>query len=470
MIAAWAVYGIALAALLALAARAAEETLSAWGMPTRWVWTAAAAGPVLAPLVQRWDLAGRAFRRAGELLGGGPAEAAGAASLEGVAAAAGGAPRPPGGWPEALHFPAVADQALVIAWAVGSALVLAGALRAWWRVRRGRRSWPAERIDGVEVLVSSGTGPAVSGLLDPVIVVPRRVLRLPARERRLVVRHEREHRRAGDPIHLAVGLAALVACPWNPVLWWTVRRLRLAVERDCDRRVLDGGADPETYGSVLLAEAGGRPTPLPSAALGRGRSHLERRIRAMAAAPARFRALRSATAIVVTAGVLVVACDTPTPPPGASSGGPDADAAEVAASATPPGSDAPSGSGSAIRSDTLTIRGHTIRADTFRLERMGDVEVEPPPGRADGAGPGGRDARGARSVRIRGDGALDLSSRPLIIVDGERPEDGAALSDLDPAEIESIEVVKGATAVELYGEAAADGVVRIVTRDAEDGG
>ncbi len=43
-------------------------------------------------------------------------------------------------------------------------------------------------------------------------------------DRRLVVTHEREHCDAGDSTLLVIGLAAIIAVPWNLALWWQLRR------------------------------------------------------------------------------------------------------------------------------------------------------------------------------------------------------------------------------------------------------
>ena len=72
----------------------------------------------------------------------------------------------------------------------------------------------------------------------------------------------------------------------------------------------------------------------------------------------------------------------------------------------------------------------------------------------------GADNPGAIQVR----GALADGAAPLIFVDGVELEAGSAgLSSLNPDDIESIEVIKGEAAAELYGERAENGVIRILT-------
>ncbi|UUZ52386.1 hypothetical protein LP419_22985 [Massilia sp. H-1] len=43
---------------------------------------------------------------------------------------------------------------------------------------------------------------------------------------------------ARDPQLLGLALLVLVAMPWNLPMWWQLRRLRHAIEVDCDARVL----------------------------------------------------------------------------------------------------------------------------------------------------------------------------------------------------------------------------------------
>lgn len=69
-------------------------------------------------------------------------------------------------------------------------------------------------------------------------------------------------------------------------------------------------------------------------------------------------------------------------------------------------------------------------------------------------------------VMLRGPTSINASGRgqgPLVIVDGVVLGAGG-LDDINPADIESVEVVKGAAASTLYGSRAAGGVIAITTR------
>lgn len=66
------------------------------------------------------------------------------------------------------------------------------------------------------------------------------------------------------------------------------------------------------------------------------------------------------------------------------------------------------------------------------------------------------------TIRIRGVGSVNASSDPLYIVDGVPYEGG--LSAIAASDIESISVLKDATAATLYGSRAANGVIMITTK------
>ena len=94
---------------------------------------------------------------------------------------------------------------------------------------------------------------------------------------------------------------------------------------------------------------------------------------------------------------------------------------------------------------------------------------------------GGTTGSAAR-IRIRGSNSVSLSNDPLIIVDGVRVnnDEGATsigvggqvpsrLNDINPEDIENIEIVKGPAAAALYGTAASNGVIQITTKRGRSG-
>jgi TonB-dependent SusC/RagA subfamily outer membrane receptor len=71
------------------------------------------------------------------------------------------------------------------------------------------------------------------------------------------------------------------------------------------------------------------------------------------------------------------------------------------------------------------------------------------------------------SVRIRGIGSMSASNAPLYVVDGV-PYDGE-ISSINPADIESMTVLKDAAANSIYGARGANGVILITTKTGQSG-
>jgi TonB-linked SusC/RagA family outer membrane protein len=71
------------------------------------------------------------------------------------------------------------------------------------------------------------------------------------------------------------------------------------------------------------------------------------------------------------------------------------------------------------------------------------------------------------SIRIRGERSLTASNDPLFVLDGIPMAGG--IGDLNPNDIESIEVLKDASATAIYGSRGASGVVLITTRQGKAG-
>ena len=77
-------------------------------------------------------------------------------------------------------------------------------------------------------------------------------------------------------------------------------------------------------------------------------------------------------------------------------------------------------------------------------------------------------APGSKSaIRIRGIGTINGSAQPLYVVDGVQVGDNADF--VNPADIESIEILKDASATAIYGSAGANGVIMITTKHGQKG-
>ncbi|MCD7937112.1 MAG: TonB-dependent receptor [Tannerellaceae bacterium] len=74
----------------------------------------------------------------------------------------------------------------------------------------------------------------------------------------------------------------------------------------------------------------------------------------------------------------------------------------------------------------------------------------------------------AATIRVRGAGSISASSSPLYVVDGY-PLGEQNLNSINPSDIESIEVLKDASAAAIYGSRAANGVVLVTTRSGKAG-
>lgn len=197
---------------------------------------------------------------------------------------------------------AMIDRVLLATWLVASLTVLVKLIVALVAIRRMRRVAERRELDGVPVLLSDDVGPAVVGIARPEIVYPRALLALDPALRDLVLRHESEHRLSRDG-WIALGAAlAVTLMPWNPALWWMTRRARLALELDCDARVLREGVSATLYGKLLLLVAQQDAAPHLSPALISSRTHLERRVRAMLTKQPSRRTLRL---VLSTAGLVV---------------------------------------------------------------------------------------------------------------------------------------------------------------------
>jgi len=294
MIGSWMLYAVAVSVLFTVAAHALEHVVVARGRPRRMLWIVAMTLSVVLPLVT-----GLRRLSTDETL---PVRVVPFTIT--VPA------------PEAI-VPVVQspqrgeqiDRALVVFWAALSVLLLVRLGTGIATLRRARLGWRREELDGMTVCVSPNVGPAVVGLRSMNVVLPEWILGLDVPLRSLVLRHEEEHRSARDPYALFGAAAAVCLLPWNPALWFQARRLRLAIELDCDARVLAAHPTPERYGLLMLTIAQRRsiaPT-LFAPMLAEPATQLERRILEMRTTTRRIARWTAVGGTVLAAGAVTLA-------------------------------------------------------------------------------------------------------------------------------------------------------------------
>jgi TonB-linked SusC/RagA family outer membrane protein len=86
----------------------------------------------------------------------------------------------------------------------------------------------------------------------------------------------------------------------------------------------------------------------------------------------------------------------------------------------------------------------------------------------------------SQRIRIRGANSLSLSNEPLVYLDGVQisnakggfslgGQDYSRLNDINPEELESVEILKGPAAAAIYGSSAANGVILLTTKKGRAG-
>ena len=484
MIAAWLVYSLLVGGLLGLFAFAIEGVSRQSRLASRWSWLASIALAVALTAVAASD----AVRSRGPL-GPLPAETVVAPSTTArVSVDALGAALVVLERARALITARLTDVSHLVPPRFAAAMLLVGSIAALGalmllalvhlRLRFARRRWPVADLHGQRVRIAPAAGPAVIGLVGAEIVVPRWLLGRAEHEQRLVIAHEREHLRAHDHLALAAGALGVALMPWNPAMWWMLRRLRLAIELDCDARVLRRGVLASTYGTTLIDLAdqctGFR---LAATALAEAGSHLERRILAMNTRPERRSMIRLGALCAAGAIALLAACEAKVPTAA------EIDALDVAGVQRNAQLLAHSAENTVFYVDGKQVDARTAHALTANQISTVSVEQGMAPGQATsiriattGEAPSAVSGGLARlhstlhgvvsgtsePSKIRTPAPDDKIMSGLILVDGKRV-DRAAFSRIAPATIKTVNILKGRAAADRYGPEAVNGAIVITT-------
>ena len=78
----------------------------------------------------------------------------------------------------------------------------------------------------------------------------------------------------------------------------------------------------------------------------------------------------------------------------------------------------------------------------------------------------GGDPNGAAVIRLRGISTVGANTQPLVVIDGVI---GASLNNVDPNDIENINVLKDGSAAAIYGSRGSSGVIIVTTRKGKTG-
>lgn len=305
MIAAFMLHALAVGMLCAAGAWALERAFAQIGAPRRAAWALGMLASVSIPLAA--------------LI----ASADGSSAPVVVATHVSGVGQPQGAAPlfvmDLVQLPAMSahrqlDRAVACLWLVLSLAVFAAYFVTTRRLARRARNWSRLFPTRDDVLLADDLGPAVFGLLRPRVVLPRWLSAASAGVQKLVLAHERQHVAARDPQLLGLALVLAAVFPWNLPLLWQLRRLRFALEVDCDARVLGSQADPTEYGEALLVVSQrASAAPAGAIALIERPSQLEQRIEIMTAAAHRFRKAIASAALGLAVLCVIVATSITAP-------------------------------------------------------------------------------------------------------------------------------------------------------------
>ena len=303
----WMIYVIAVTLLLGAAAGAAERAARLRRAQSRWFWMLAIIASLLLPTI----IASVSIQIPSIVSSAVPQKMIALREVTSTRLS-------PLTWmnPEAVHAATSPSMDLLLrrCWIAVSAAMLmvlvASGAHLFWRKRR----WKTGTVGGASVYLASDVGPAVVGLIRPRIVVPAWLTQSSAEEQAAVIAHEQSHLDARDPALLTVALCLLVFMPWNLPLWWQLRRLRYAIEVDCDARVLRGGLDATRYGETLIA-VGQRQSAFIGAvaAMSESTSFLEERIKIMVIKPGGAWRVAAAALGCLSLGLLAVAAEVGPP-------------------------------------------------------------------------------------------------------------------------------------------------------------
>ncbi len=353
----------------------------------------------------------------------------------------------------------------------------------------------------VVVLQNNDVMPITYGTLSPVILLPSDLTSWSDDRLRNVLIHELAHIKRFDCLLYTMALL-LCAIQWfNPLVWYTVFQLRALREEACDNYVLTSGYKPSGYATHLLdiveALRGSAEFQLSAAPFVR-KSRIQQRLQSIMNVR-RVRthvSWRSNTAAAVLAGIITIPLSAFSPVPRTIESPTMVEASESFPNNSAHKQDSqlieenayltekikqPQQNRSMIKRVTPIVAGALLAAGSAHADTVVRENLTLPdsieaaePGQITIIASNGKKLTQFPGIKV--DSATKVSVKdnfrvnndPIIILDGKRisnNNDGKSLLDqLDVNSIETINVLKGPSAVRLYGPEAASGVIVITTK------
>lgn len=302
MIVPWMIYALGVTVLCGVAAAALEPLGIRRRLQVRWLWLASMGGSCLIPSIALFKAIAPRAQPAVPL-------------TSDPTGAIGSAIQTSDWWISVAGPLDVWRVPIATIWVATSLILLGLLLYGVVRFKGESAAWHEHSVAGSPVRFSQIFGPAAVGFANPIIVLPSWVRQLPPSDLTVIVNHEQSHVDAWDPQIVTLTAILCALAPWNVGLWWQLRRLRRAVELDCDLRLLRTGLQPRRYAEVLLNTASrARGSLLPAVALSRSAAILAERIGTMTHPRVHPKLSRAVAAFALAACAVTVACEAPTPP------------------------------------------------------------------------------------------------------------------------------------------------------------
>lgn len=461
MIAAWMTIVLIIGTLVAVAAVTLHSLRCSTDRPVRWVWASAMALLIAFAIAAAIRRTPPVLQIAARVSASGAAAPLADRSLTARATEAIQILRRAVAMPivrvteRAAHLPPLAQRLALAMWLLSSTLLLLFMRRVFARLHAQRQQWPLQALHGTLVRVSSNAGPAVMGIAPPEIVIPAWILERSADEQRLVLAHELQHVRARDPLLLVLAWLGVAIMPWHPAMWYLWSRLRLAIELDCDRRVLHTGAAPRQYGQLLIDLTGRRTAfAVGIPAFSYSASYLERRLLAMTARPSRFLTLRRASGALIISLTILAACESKLPT-----------AAEVSSMDVASATKRAATLGLDTALTTYLVNGTRMNAaEAVKIASESIVTINVSRGgMSKGLVVGIRTKQGDKVLMVPTSAPNEKSKgfSGLLVVDGVLT-DAARMNAINPTSIESIDVIKGPAAASMYTDPRAQNGVIVI--------